>query len=160
MNTAVATKAATQVPAVTAPNPEDKYPKFLSTTGDVVMLALSNGHTVAVSHDKPTPLHPRFHRKAVEKGCMPESVVIASREAGVNIDGSEEDVNTEATRSEIVLRNIAQMVEQADSNPELQPQFFTGDGRPDVNVLSARCGFKVTAGERDKAWATYQNEIR
>lgn len=34
-----------------------------------------------------------------------------------------------------------------------RPEHFTRDGRPQVAALSERLGYRVTAGERDAAWA-------
>lgn len=142
--------------AEVAARPEDKYPRFISTTGGPIMVPLLNGHTVSVTDkDEGTPLHPRFHKKAVELGAMPVEVYRAMQKEGV-ADGDE--VST-FDRQEIIIRNISQMVEQAELNPDLQKQYFTNDGRPDAQVISTRCGFKVTAGERDRAWDSYQGEV-
>lgn len=127
---------------------EQKYPSFVSTSGQPVHIALISGHTAAVGTE-PTPLHPRFHREAVIKGCVPE---------GFHRHDDARDANSvEATRAEVILKAIAKMVDEATADPAQQVNLFTGDGRPDANVLSSRCGFTVRAQERDAAWDRYAN---
>lgn len=124
------------------------YPKFVTTGDQPVHIALISGHTASVTRE-PTPLHPRFHREAILRGCVPE--------------GFSDDVDTrdpmrvEQTRSEVILKNIAAMVEEATTDPQQQAALFTGDGRPDAKVLSDRCGFTVRAQDRDAAWDKYSN---
>lgn len=144
MNTQPGKKLADEAVPAKAAAPD--YPKFVSTTGEPVHLALLNGHTASVG-TQPTPLHPRFHREAVIKGCLPEGFDRALAVGDEN--------NFEATRDEVILKHIAAMVDEATADPTQQNTLFTGDGRPDATILSQRCGFQVRAQERDLAWEKY-----
>lgn len=127
---------------------EKKHPAFVSTTDQPIPLSLLNGHTASVGVE-PTPLHPMFHREAVLRGCVPAGFTDDIAATGVQ-------QRTEKTRIDVIVDAISQMVEQAVTDPAKQNELFTGDGRPDANVLSTRCGFPVRAAERDAAWDKYQ----
>jgi hypothetical protein len=138
----------TSKPIESKPAKEKKYPAFVSTSDQPVALSLLSGHTASVGVD-PTPLHPMFHREAVMRGCVPAGFQDDIAMAGVAN-------NTQKTRDEVILDAISRMVDEAVHDVTKQTQLFTGDGRPDATVLSARCGFQVRAGERDAAWDKYQ----
>ena len=127
----------------------EEHPQFVSTNGTVVMLSLTSGHTAAVGAE-PTPLHPRFHREAIIRGCVP---------AGFKADPEQKQDFTEKTREEVIIEAIARMVEEAHNDPAKQADLFTADGRPDATVLSARAGFQIRAGERDAAWDKYSADV-
>jgi hypothetical protein len=139
-------------PAVEDDNPEG-LPRFVSTTGEAVLLATTRGgHTCAVqtleqSAGKGTPLHPRFHRIAVLKGCMP----VGMHTSTVH----EETQRPEADREQLLLKTIADMVAEAADDAQKQQALFTGDGRPDARQMTIRLGFPVGAAERDRAWDQY-----
>lgn len=136
--------------------PEDEYPRFISTIGQPVLLSvIAGGHSVSVqtkegSDGKGTPLHPRFHRIAVMRGCMPlgmESSPQAEQAGTVHHD-----------RERLILSAISDMVAQSADDPAKQVEMFTNDGRPDARQLAVRLGFPVTADERDRAWDKYAGE--
>lgn len=132
-------------------NPET-WPKYVSTTGQPVLVALLNGHNASVGL-KPTPLHPRFHRAAIVQGAVPEGMAESMKyeEAG--------EADVRKTREELIIKAMADMVTQAGDDPKVQAELFTNDGLPAVPNLSARLGFSITAAERDGAWKKYCNEF-
>lgn len=149
MNTTVQNVRAPNQPpiagrAVEAGAPQVEMTYFYSTTGAPVQLALTDGgHTAIVlpldeSKDgKGTPLHPRFHRLAVTRGCLP----VGAR------DWQPPTEEAPPTRQGIIMQRLREML---DGNDEAD---FTRAGLPDMNQLQRRCGFRVTREEADAAWA-------
>lgn len=113
---------------------------------DGVYLALTSSHTFVIPAATAEAPHgvdvpQRFHRHAVAEGCLPEGVP----------DDVESD-HVEDTKPMLIERAIRSMLD----NP--QEGDFTGDGKPNVTKLSAKCGFNVSAGERDAAWAAIADD--
>lgn len=132
----------------TKPNPEDSYEKFVSTTGEPILIALTaGGHTASVGVE-PTPLHPRFHRAAVMKGAMPAAI---ARSVTYETDKA----STASTKSDRLQVILTEMVAESADDEDKRRQLFTGDGKPDARVMAQRAGFTVTANERDEAWAQF-----
>jgi hypothetical protein len=115
---------------------------FYSTTGEPVHLGLTSGHTAIVDTMEATgglgtPLHPRFHREAVTRNCLP---VGAS-------DFKLPAENALPTREATIIGKLHEMVDGSDEDD------FTAAGLPNLNNLTRRCGFKVAKDEMEKAWA-------
>lgn len=115
---------------------------FYSTTGEPVHLALTTGHTAIVdtmegSEGAGSPLHPRFHREAVTKGCLP----LGAQEFKLPAE------ETVPTREGIIGTRLKEMLDGSDEDD------FTGAGLPNLNNLTRRCGFKVSKDEMEKVWA-------
>ena len=69
-------------------------------------------------------------------------------------------VHTQAPRAELdkqrlLIDETAKMVDAAADNADLQREWFTGDGKPIVNIIASRIGLPVNAAERDQAWEAY-----
>lgn len=129
-------------------NPEG-YPLFVSTTGKPVMLATLSGHSASVG-EEPTPLHPRFHRMAQMYGVV--HVEVADHYKKIhNLDKPRK----EKTKRALMKEEITKMVAEAADDLKRQAELFTGDGMPNAQQLTSRCGFHVSAAERDEAWAEF-----
>jgi hypothetical protein len=134
-----------------APNagaPEVQLTPFYSTTGRPVQIALTDGgHSAVVmpleeTEGQGTPLHPRFHRKAVELGCLP----VGAQAYTPPVE------NKPLARGQIIEQRLREMLE---GNEEAD---FKKDGTPDLNQLQRRCGFRVSREEADAAWAVVKAE--
>lgn len=108
--------------------------KLHSPTAEPVQIALTSGHTSVVTAEG-VDLPQMFHMEAIARGCLPE---------GVSRDQTEEAKSFERKK-----HIAAAMEAMADGN---SPEDFTKDGKPDLNRLSARVGFKVTRSEADFIW--------
>lgn len=106
--------------------------KFTSTTGEPVHLALLSGHTAVVGTE-PTELPKMFHREAIARGCLPEGVTLEPKES---TDGNFD-------RKKVIRDAIEAMLDGTD------PEDFTGDGKPKVDRVSAKAGFRVSREEAD-----------
>lgn len=141
--------------AVEEDNPQG-HPRFVSTSGEPVMIALTRGgHSASVAtraqNPKGTPLDPRFHKAALMKGCVP--VGMADRYA---MDDYEDmAMNVAADRAELVRKAIADMVTIAADDIKIANDYFDDSGRPRANEITRRVGFNVNATERDKVWDEY-----
>lgn len=130
-------------------------PRFVSTSGRPELIALLSGHTASVTADPDgTPLHPRFHRAAMLLGVVP----IALRESTIAAKLEEQTANQEASREQLILRAIGEMVKDSANDEKKRIELFTADGRPDVRALSTRVGFPINASERDANWAAFADE--
>lgn len=106
--------------------------KFKSTTGEAVHLALLSGHTAVVGTEL-TELPKMFHREAIAKGCLPE---------GVELDPAESTAGA-FDRKKVIRESIEAMLDGTD------PEDFTNDGKPKVDRVSAKVGFRVSREEAD-----------
>lgn len=132
-----------------------EHPRFISTKGEPVMLALLSGHTASVTHEEEgTPLHPRFHRMAMLHGVVP----LAMRESYLSSIGEDPTARRELSRAELIVRGVGALVQRATEDQSLMTTLFTNDGRPEVEALATQIGFPVTASERDAAWETYTDD--
>jgi hypothetical protein len=144
-----------QAERITKAKPPLEFKKFETMEeGEVLFLATTNGgHTAAVT-DHAEPLHPIFHRAAMAEGAIPEG----QREAFLARKEMDE-VSVEKTRPDIIIEACEKVQKLADENPERVAEYILGDGRPDVKAVEAIAGIgKISAAERDKAWATLQEE--
>lgn len=135
-----------------------EHPRFISTTGKPVMLALKNSHTAAVTNQpEGSPLHPEFHRMALIRDCMPLAAYDAIKAASPepDVEPKKEDVDVE--RRNKILAHINVMVAEADDSPSRAEQIFTADNKPSVEALNTALGIKIFASERDELWAEYQD---
>jgi hypothetical protein len=110
--------------------------RFKSPDGKNVHIALVTGHTAVVGADY-AELDPRFHREAIARGCIP----FGTAEEEPAAEGASFD------RRQVILDAINAMLDGAEDGD------FTGDGKPDVRRLSAKCGFTIDRSERDALWA-------
>lgn len=127
---------------------EANYPKYVSTTGEPILVALTSGHNVSIGTE-PTPIHPRFVRAAAMRGALPAEVAKAVMAEGANL---EEQKSQKMDRLQAILID---MVAEAAESAEQREHLFTGDGKPDARMMSQRAGFQVTAADRDEAWLQY-----
>lgn len=111
--------------------------------GQPVQIGLTSGHTAIVYGrevmPEGTPLHPRFHREAVLRGCLPLGA-IAHKQA--------EEENAQPTREQVIVTNLKAMVDDNEDSD------FTREGKPDLNQLMRRCGFRIAREEADKLWTS------
>lgn len=122
--------------------PQVKEVPFYSTTGEPVHIALTTGHTAIVdtlegSEGAGSLLHPRFHREAVTRGCLP----LGAEDFKLPLE------NAPPTRTAVIMGKLRDMI---DGN---EPDDFTAAGLPNLNALQRLCGFKVTREEADAAWS-------
>jgi hypothetical protein len=135
----------------TESNPEG-LPLFKSGTGKPELIALiAGGHSITVSDTEPTPLHPRFHRAAVMRGCVPLST------EGLLL--KEPDSKPSADKDDLIYDEIEKMVTHSDGNPDLMKDWFTNDGKPIATLISSRIGLPVTASDRDRVWAKFEKGL-
>lgn len=111
-----------------------------------VYLALTSGHTFvipAATAEAPDGVEvpSRFHKHAIAEGCLPQGVV-----------DEDESAPAQDTKESLIQRAIRSMLDA------VQEGDFTSDGKPNVTKLSAKCGFNVSAGERDTAWAAIADD--
>lgn len=132
-----------------------EHPRFVAKGGKPRKISLLSGHTVSVAAELPgTPLHPRFHRKALSMDCVPAELFAKLPKDHDDGEGSAPG----AERRGMIREVIVQMVGEAADSPDQEKVLFTGDGKPSVDVLSRRLGFKVLASERDEAWAEIERD--
>jgi hypothetical protein len=136
----------------TESNPEG-FPLFRSTTGEPVLVCLTaGGHSISVTPDEAgTPLHPRFHRAAIMRACVPLSA------EGLNLNAPAPKKTVE--KDDLILAEIEKLVEQSDGNPDLLKDWFTNDGKPNASLIASRIGLPVTAADRDRVWATFEKGV-
>lgn len=151
---AAAAKAAklreTEESASTKIDNPDGYPLYVSLSGKPVLLATLGGHTQSVGA-VPTPLHPRYQKMAGAKGVVNAEIadVMRKQYAAPN------NVRGELPRARIIKNAITDMVAEASDDLKRQVELFTNDGAPSTDELSKRCGFHVSASDRDDAWASF-----
>jgi hypothetical protein len=110
--------------------------KFHAPGDEPISVNLTSGHTFVVTPEGiETPQ--MFHREAIAKGCMPETV--AQQPA--------KPAKSQFDRALVIGEAIEAMI--AGKNPE----DFTGTGKPDLRRLCAKTGFQVSREEADAVWA-------
>lgn len=117
--------------------------KFKAPQGDI-HLALRSGHTTVITPEG-VELPDMFHREAIARGCIPVGV---SGGAGVPVQGA----SKEFVRADVITEAMKEMlVAQAEGD-------FTASGAPNIDRLSAKCGFRVEREERDSLWEQLEAE--
>lgn len=106
------------------------------------------GHTVFFPKGVPTYAPPAIHREVVEAGGEPVEAMDDPR------DPPKSTGPTEPTDPEVRATDIYAAVEMVVNKNSRDD--FTANGSPHTNALSALVGWKVTADERDQAWAKFQ----
>ena len=132
--------------------------KFHSPTHDPLHIALTSGHTAVVTHEGVT-LDPMFHREAVSRGAIPESM-FPGFAAGVGdgrldlgalpqpvVDSFTDPNNADAARSAKIRQTITEMMDGSAEGD------FNADGKPNLGRLKDRLGFAITREEADAAFA-------
>lgn len=132
-------------------------PLFVAKGGKPKMLALMSGHTVSVMASLPgTPLPPRFHRKALAADCVPAELF--EKLQAQETEGAAIEARPGAERRGMIRTVIEQMIAEAADDEAKEKVLFNSDGRPSIDVLNRRLGFKVLASERDEAWAELERD--
>lgn len=110
--------------------------KFRSPTPEPVSVGLTSGHTAVVPPEG-VELDEMFHREAIAKGCLPGTMsdVVATIQKPA------------FDRALVIGEALDAMIVSAN------PEDFTAAGKPDLNRLAAKVGFKVTRDEADAVWA-------
>ena len=110
--------------------------KFCAFGDEDIHIALLNGHTAVVPPGG-VELAPMFHREAIARGCLPETL-----EGHVEVSGEKG-----FQRAKVIGENMEAMIKEA------LPKDFTATGNPDLRKLNALCGFQVSREEADTIWA-------
>ena len=108
--------------------------KFRSNTGADVYLGLTSGHTAVVTVEG-VELDPKFHKEAIANGCLQEG-----------INASVETSDPQFDRKKVVTEALEAMLNGSD------PEDFTKAGKPSLDRLNAKVGFKVDRSEADAIW--------
>lgn len=112
--------------------------KFKTPGSEPIMIGLTSGHTLTIlPTGTDTPVI--FRKAALERGCVPVGIEVEAGSAG-----------TGPTKAQVIEAAIEKLLNGDDEGA------FTGDGRPNADKLSEAAGFKISASERDAAWADYQ----
>ncbi|GKS73669.1 hypothetical protein AVME950_02255 [Acidovorax sp. SUPP950] len=130
--------------------------KFHAPTHDPLHVALTSGHTAVVTHEGVT-LDPMFHREAVARGAVPESMfALAANGSDGRLDlgalpqhvadSFTDPNNASAARSALIRSTLTQMMDGSNEGD------FNADGKPNLNRLKARLGFEITREEADAAF--------
>lgn len=98
-------------------------------------ISLTSGHTANVTAEG-TELSAIFHKEAIARGCSLEPSAAKTKTTDEGFD-----------REGAIREAIEDMVDAQDEGD------WTNGGLPDVRAIEKRVGFKVTAAERDSAWA-------
>lgn len=109
--------------------------KFRSPTSEPVPIGLTTGHTALITPEG-VELDQMFHREAIAQGCLPESVT-------AEVAAPEQKA---FDRALVIGEALEAMVAGQDADD------FTAAGKPDLNRLAAKVGFKVSRDEADKVW--------
>lgn len=117
--------------------------KFFSPTSQPLSVGLTSGHMAVVA---PAPegstLDPMFHREAVARGAIPESMLTLS---GGNVAAAAAE--SAQQRQQAVRDAITAMLDGGEEGD------FNDDGKPNLTKLNAKVGFKVPREEADAIFA-------
>lgn len=130
--------------------------KFHAPTHDPLHVALTSGHTAVVTHEGVT-LDPMFHREAVARGAIPETMfgfAPGSADGRLDlgalpqpvVDSFTDPNNTNAARGALIRSTLSAMMDGSNEGD------FNSDGRPNLARLKARLGFDITREEADAAF--------
>ncbi len=115
--------------------------KFYPPNGEKSLtVGLTSGH-MAVIPAEGIELEGRFHKEAISRGALTESM----RNDVLAQDPAADEVGS-FNRKDAIAKAMNIMLAVADKDE------FTNDGKPDTRALSKRCGFTVTRDERDEVW--------
>lgn len=114
--------------------------KFRSPTEEPIHVSLTTGHTALVTQEG-VELDPMFHREALSKGAIPESL---TTEQALALDAK-----TEAPQFDRVARIEAILKAMLDGDNEGD---FNKDGKPDLRAVNAKLGFQASRSEVDAVW--------
>lgn len=124
---------------------------WYSPDGTDIHLYLANGHKAIVG-EEPRTLPRQFWKKAAQEGCrttdMPKDMPSAP-------EGGEGD--DEFSRRKLIKDAMLDALEHAEGD-EGYEDAFTANGIPNARWLSEKCGFNVTAVDRDDVWREVQAE--
>lgn len=132
--------------------------KFHSPTQDPLHVALTSGHTAVVTYEGVT-LDPMFHREAVSRGAIPESMFPGFAGGGADgrldlgalpqpvVDSFTDPNNANVARAATIRATLTQMMDGSNEGD------FNTDGKPNLGRLKARLGFEITREEADAAFA-------
>lgn len=125
--------------------------KFFSPTGEPIQVALLSGHTAIVG-EKPVELDARFHKAAIEKGCLAYGSPAEAAEghmAGAKAGGEGGAPLSKEAKTEKIVEAIKGL---SDAD-------FTAGGLPKIAPLEKALGFGITQQERDEAFEIVKAEL-
>lgn len=112
--------------------------KFYSPSAAPLHVGLTSGHMAVITSDG-VELDPMFHREAVAKGAIPETLRGA--------EGASDAVPVKpVVREDEIRAAITAMLDGDDEDD------FNEDGKPNLNRLKARLGFSISREEADAAF--------
>jgi len=112
--------------------------KFYSPSASPLHVGLTTGHMAVITSDG-VELDPMFHREAVAKGAIPETLRGA--------EGASDAVSAKpVVRDDEIRAAIMAMLDGDDEDD------FNEDGKPNLNRLKARLGFSISREEADAAF--------
>lgn len=123
-----------------AKKPAPKKFRTLPGRGSV-RIALTSGHETWVTEEL-APLEPVFHAAALAAGCISEDML--SELSG--LASLADDTKGKKPKLETIAEVMAAML---DSGEEA---YIDETGKPILELLSDKCGFRVTAKERDQVF--------
>lgn len=118
-----------------------------SITGDTVTIAMLSGHAISI------PPEGREIPEQFIRAVLTSGKVIAVESAGVTaaermaMESSQAAEEMDALKIEVIKGAIKAALNAGDQS------FLTAAGIPDARKLDSMTGTKVTAAERDRAWA-------
>jgi hypothetical protein len=115
--------------------------KFRSPTDEAIHVALTNGMTANVTPEG-IELDPVFHREAITRGCVPDTLAPGDV-AALGDPPADPSFN----RAEVIAKALQDMLDGTS------PDDFKKDGTPDLRQVSRRVGFQVNRDEVAAAWA-------
>lgn len=124
---------------------------FRSFDGSDVRVIHPDG-TVAIVGDEPRELPKKLWRAAVKAGCQTDT----------SLKPAELPELTNADDAFTRMQAIKDAIGEALGSDEADEQYadaFTANDIPNVRWLEKKCGFSLTADERDQAWAEVQSEL-
>lgn len=120
--------------------------KFYPPTNEPLSIGLTSGHMAVVTAEG-TPLESMFHKEAVARGAIPETLRKARKGGGD--DGDAALAAAAEQRGAAIREAITGMLNGDDEGD------FNADGTPNLGKLKTKVGFAVT---REEAVAIF-NEL-
>jgi hypothetical protein len=131
--------------APTKPKPS-KTIKFRSPTDKPLHVAITSGHAATIGPQW-RELPKILHKAAIAEGAITSNM---TQEA---IDAAVEGASGALDQDVAVKNALVAMLEEQD-----EPDNFTDNGIPNIDVLSTRCGFNVERAQMLRVWKTLQEE--
>ena len=129
-----------------------QFIKFRAMPGaGSVRIALTSGHIFEITEDDWAEIPSFAAREARAAGCMDEDQFNALR-AMVESGQVSDEGGQKFDRAEEIKNAMLDILDMGDE------KMFDKDGRPLVQILTDRCGFQVTANERNEIWTQLQTQ--